>query len=295
MLKRAHFMKNQLLLILLLATVGENSMAQQSWALKPYVITLPRVTTTQQTNPTTVPQQAGNIVYNTDQQAVAVNNGTNWAYLNSGNDEYRNIKTFFYGQSIWSVPAGVTQIVVEAWGAGGGGGNLSRVNESISCRGGGPGGYLKRLLSVTPGISLTINVGNPGQGGLYGSRLPTSGTGTSIKGPSILLTAAGGGSYGSAGDFTGDTDGKFGATGEELVMSYQPRGGTDYVLNLKLGNGGVAYGGSPGGYGGQVALLNGATVLWFVDATFGSYPGGGGGCGYYTGGDGRQGFVIIRW
>src|SRR5207247_616307 len=50
----------------------------------------------------------------------------------------------------WSVPAGVTKLWVEAWGAGGGGG--------ASGTGGGGGGYSRRLIPVAPGDMLSIAV-----------------------------------------------------------------------------------------------------------------------------------------
>lgn len=57
------------------------------------------------------------------------------------------------------VPAGITQITVKAWGAGGAGGNY--VYDDI----GGGGGFVTGILNVTPGEQLTVVVGGGGQPG----------------------------------------------------------------------------------------------------------------------------------
>jgi hypothetical protein len=66
----------------------------------------------------------------------------------------------------WTVPAGVTQIKVKLWGAGGAGGG------DIMPDCGGGGGFASAVLKVIPGESLTIIVGAgglPGKGpGAYG-------------------------------------------------------------------------------------------------------------------------------
>ncbi|TAE23660.1 MAG: hypothetical protein EAZ91_21685 [Cytophagales bacterium] len=66
-------------LLLLLTSLGNSLFAQQTYALKPYAITLPRLTTAQQS--TSALQQAGNIVYNTDEQKMAIHNGSSWQYI----------------------------------------------------------------------------------------------------------------------------------------------------------------------------------------------------------------------
>jgi len=78
-----------------------------------------------------------------------------------------------------------------------------------------------------------------------------------------------------------------------------------------LSDGGTAYGvptGS-GGFAPTLALFNnvsnpasltnlvfyGSGVGGVLPSQDGSFPGGGGACGYYGGGDGANGLVIIRW
>ena len=283
------------------------AMAQQPFAIKPYAITLPRVTTTQQTNPGTVPQQAGNMVYNTDQQAVAVNNGTGWGYLGTGNmEEFRNGLVFNYdaqtNYKFWSVPAGITQIMTEIWSAGAGGSRYVNLgNGTITCKGGGGGGYIRKKISVTPGASLTIQIGNGGKGATANVGNASGGASGIYLNQATGIFAQGGYSNGAGGYGTYIANGLIadrtvdGGQGQDLVISYEPRGGTDYALTLKFGDGGSAFSVQQGGYGGQGTFLNAGTLLYQVEAKYGSFPGGGGGCGYQSGGNGADGLVIIRW
>lgn len=67
------------------------------------------------------------------------------------------------GTFSWTVPAGVTQLMLEAWGAGQGGGKKS----GTAVKGGDGGSYAKAMMTVTPGEVLTINVGAGGDGAPY--------------------------------------------------------------------------------------------------------------------------------
>ena len=63
----------------------------------------------------------------------------------------------------FTVPAGVTSITVECWGGGGAGG-AARGNPSAG--GGGAGGtYAYKVVTVVPGNTYTVTVGNGGAGG----------------------------------------------------------------------------------------------------------------------------------
>jgi hypothetical protein len=62
----------------------------------------------------------------------------------------------FTGFSQWVVPAGVTSITVEAYGAQGGG------------SAGGRGGLAKGTIAVTPGETLSVSVGTEAKGGVGG-------------------------------------------------------------------------------------------------------------------------------
>jgi hypothetical protein len=81
----------------------------------------------------------------------------------------------------WRVPAGVTHIIVELWGAGGGGGAGTEaiVAGTQSAGGGGgdgrSGSYLRASLALKPGETLTIRVGSAGAGGRAGPGGPHGG------------------------------------------------------------------------------------------------------------------------
>ena len=65
--------------------------------------------------------------------------------------------------STFMVPAGVTNLIVEAWGGGGGGG---RARGNPATGGGGAGGsYAKKSVAVVPLQSYTVTVGTGGIGG----------------------------------------------------------------------------------------------------------------------------------
>jgi hypothetical protein len=67
------------------------------------------------------------------------------------------------GSKLFTVPAGVTSITVEAWGGGGGGGNSNNSN-SNGGSGGGGGAYARSVLSVSPGQTFYGFVGAGGAG-----------------------------------------------------------------------------------------------------------------------------------
>jgi hypothetical protein len=71
----------------------------------------------------------------------------------------------------WTCPAGVTKILVEVWGAAGGGGSgVARCVYSLGCGGGvggngGNGGYNRSIISVVPGQTYSVEIGSGGLGG----------------------------------------------------------------------------------------------------------------------------------
>ncbi len=64
----------------------------------------------------------------------------------------------------WTAPAGITSVEVEVWGAGGGGGGY--IDWSSGAGGGGGGAYSKAIVSVVPGQTYTLNIGEGGSAGL---------------------------------------------------------------------------------------------------------------------------------
>ncbi len=300
-------MKTTLILLLLTLCMSRPVLAQQTWALKPYAVTLPQLTTAQQS--TSAPQQAGNVVYNTDQQKMAVHNGTNWQYVSTAPEasQFQNEKLFKYSTT-WVVPAGVTRIMAEVWGGGAGGPIYDyggSGNTTLIANGGGAGGYARGFMPVTPGSSLTLVVGIGGTGAFRSpSVYQTSGNNSYIlrnaNGDGLYVTGAY--YYGGAGGYASGTDLGFaadGGVGTNGTVSYGQKSMSEYILLIQCGNGGTAYGASRGGFGTQIASLNSSVLLYQsgdnTNAQQGSIPGGGGGCGYNYGGDGARGMIVIHW
>lgn len=189
--------------------------------------------------------------------------------------------TFSYtgGAQSYLVPAGVTSLQIEAWGAQGGTSN------------GGLGGYAKATITTTPGQTLQVNVGGAGgssgaggfngggndAGNMYGggggaSDVRQGGTALSNR---VVVAGGGGGGGGAVNPPNGGTGG--GTTGGSPPAG-GPYGGTQTVggsgdVSGSLGSGAVAYqaGGGGGGYYGGGA--DGSGIPY----------GGGGGSGYVSG------------
>ena len=182
----------------------------------------------------------------------------------------------FTSSGTWTVPADVTQITVEAWGAGGAGGG-STSNNAGGGSGGGGGGYCINVFTVTPGQTINYTVGAGGTG--------SNGNGTSGGTTLILsLQANGGGggvanmgTIGSGGTASGGTTNITGGSG------LKGKGNTG-------GNGGTGASGGAGGNG----VSNGK-------GESGRPPGGGGGGGEarratpYAGGNGANGQIKITY
>ncbi|MBQ4347291.1 MAG: hypothetical protein IJC39_02450, partial [Firmicutes bacterium] len=96
------------------------------------------------------------------------------------------------GTYSFKVPAGVTEIWVDAAGGGSGGSAGITTSSSSDLAGAGGGGgecVLGKKLSVSPGQVLTITVGAGGAGGKGSGGLSSGGGATSVGG---LLSLAGG-------------------------------------------------------------------------------------------------------
>jgi CshA-type fibril repeat protein len=210
----------------------------------------------------------------------------------------------------FTVPAGVTQLRVKVWGAGGGGSFGGFPGNSGG--GGGAGGFSTGSVTVAPDDRLTLSVGGGGSmnggsggygnGGAGGTSTNSGGTlGASGGGASgiwsdalhtIPLLVAGGGGGSGASSFNGfpGSGGSLGGGGgggltggDNGLPTYAGSGGTQ----LAGGSGASSTGcgtAAPAGtsyQGGAGGSYNGAN-------TPGSYevPGGGGGGGWFGGGGG---------
>lgn len=173
------------------------------------------------------------------------------------------------GAETWTIPTGVTSLVLEAWGASGAGGETTGCG---SGGGGGAGGYSKGTLSVTSNTPLYLNtgaVGGAGAGGGWAEYDAPGGAGGGASdiryGGSALanrkIVAGGGGGGGGGYD--------------------------DFVVDCYSGNAGGAGGGTNGndgsgscgnGIGGTQSSGDATGV-----GTAGGTASGGGGGGYYGG------------
>lgn len=212
--------------------------------------------------------------------------------------------TFNYTGAVqtYTVPAGVTRLKLEAWGAEGGQRTANRSTTVIS---GGRGGYAKGLLNVTPGQVLNIYVGGKGadissadnswggaaggyngggqggasstssynyQGGAGGGGASDIRLGGTALANRIIVGAGGGGGGGNAGGYAGGLDGRKGGDG---VSANNGGGGTQTAGGTVNSGSYTGASGSlgTGGYGGGGNISNGA---------------GGGGAGYYGGAGGTD-------
>lgn len=195
----------------------------------------------------------------------------------------------YNASGVFTVPAGVTSISVEAWGGGGGGGGRNNNGRS----GGGAGGnYVTATYTVNFGDHFTVTVGTGGSGG--------NGGGDGSKGnpswfgpagstePTAPLLADGG----NGGSGNSNTAG--------AAAAGDSRGGTTILGSAGIaGNAGTnpGYGGQGGNGGGTGGTSPGAQN----NGGNGTAPGGGGGGGYRTssgnrsGGAGAAGSVTITY
>jgi uncharacterized protein YhjY with autotransporter beta-barrel domain len=214
-------------------------------------------------------------------------------FFNSQSLAATNTFSFTGSNQTFTVPAGVTSITMEGFGAAGG-------DNEAGDGSGGNGGYLKSTITVTPGDVLTIVVGkgggindepfgDGGQGGTgarpFGNPAAGSGGGATYvensSNETLFVIGAGGGA-GGAGLMDQGADG---GAGGGLI------GGDGFVA---FGGGAPGEGGSQdsGGAGGgspgaSLAGGDGSNFLMRMDEG----GGGGGGAGYFGGGGGDSGFM----
>lgn len=211
---------------------------------------------------------------------------------------WAQVTTFAYTGSLqtYTVPAGITSIQIETWGAAGGTGLLGSS---------GRGARMVGTFMVTPGEVLNVLVGGVGIAGTY---VAGGGGGSFVwnSGSTLLIAAGGGGGGGftdiggtsfngiDASTTTNGTNGNSQAAGggvggnggtSSLSGTYAS-GGAGWNSN---GINGTIHGCSPNSTGGQRPLLGGAGGTGGGQAGAGGYGGGGGGnarCGAVGGGGG---------
>jgi hypothetical protein len=203
----------------------------------------------------------------------------------------------------FTVPAGVTQITVEAYGPGGGGGYGGNSNKYGGGGGGGGAYTINTTVPVTPGNSYTITIGNAGSGGTSVTQNGGNATATTATfDSSVTVTANGGygglsytnGKTGGGGGTGGTYAGGSGGTG---TNSGSGGGGGSAGTTSIGGNGSVPNAGTKGS-GGTIAGNGGSgSTSSIATGTNGSNYGGGGGGGTKnsTGGNGAGGYVVITY
>jgi hypothetical protein len=183
----------------------------------------------------------------------------------------------FTANGTFQVPAGVTTLRVDAYGAGGGGGG----GTSMANGGGGGGGaYSAGVVTVSPDAVLTIVIGGGGAGGLGGDTARTGSTGGAAKilDPSQVVIFSANGGKGGLGA-SGSTQGAGGAGG--AIGAF---GGIRHV-----GRNGDSSGGGGAGY-----LPIGFSLTFILNGKFGT-GGQGGPRPFWKGFTGLPGYILISW
>jgi hypothetical protein len=148
-----------------------------------------------------------------------------------------------------TIPAGVTSILVEAWGAGGGAGGSGYAGGPCGCfsggetyagaggGGGGAGGYVRNFVAVTPGLTYDVVIGAAGAGGTNGATPVgtysndgtggSAGTSSGIMQGTTWLIQAGAGAGGGGGIISNNGGGSGGAggTGDAGPNGFERDGG----------------------------------------------------------------------
>jgi hypothetical protein len=230
----------------------------------------------------------------------------------SGTGGFNGIQEFTQSGP-FTAPAGVTRILVEMWGAGGGvggsgggfeftgncgGGCGPLQNQICTCTlpcnggggaGGGSGGYSRAIVNVTPGATYNVVVGSSGQAGQFGVYPSTNATNGGAGGDSQIadsfssvLALAGGGQGGTAGtNPTGDPLAGTCGPGTNGQPGAGGTGGTGAGVISRSGTLGAAVGTS-----GATALPPSGSI---------SLPASTGVGGVGRPGSGGPGYILITW
>ncbi|WP_162789271.1 T9SS sorting signal type C domain-containing protein [Flavobacterium fluviale] len=201
------------------------------------------------------------------------------------------------------LPAGMDQVTVEAWGAGGAGG-AAMLGGGLARGGGGGGGgaYARGNISTIGFSSLSVVVGGVNLGGEGNG---TKGGDSYITGFTSVFNAPGG-PGGIANLLSGNPpSGVAGATGAlgnlATANGGSSGGGSNSLLSLGLSSGS---GGNGGNFGVGAGGAGGAGVASLIGANVNGNPGstyGGGGAGaasssnLRTGGNGARGHVNVTY
>ncbi len=198
--------------------------------------------------------------------AILVASCVSSAFAQLGIQEFTSSGTF-------TVPAGVTTLRVDAYGAGGGGGGGDPEGTEDQYGGvGGGGAYNAGVITVSPGEVLTITIGKGGAGGLSGNPggAGAAGGATKILNASKVVVFSANGGKGGQGE-TSTSDGTPGAGGAAGTF------------------GSIRHAGATGNYyGGEYNPVGYYRQEWFGG-------GGSGGGSVGNGQNGLPGYLLIAW
>lgn len=208
---------------------------------------------------------------------------------NIGKNEFFSSTT---GATTFTVPTGITKVYFELSGAGAAGGGPGGGNAGLPGGGGGAAGSCTGMIDVTGVSTLTYSIGAKGTGSVGGSG--TDGAYSYlVNGATVYCSAAGG----SGGDGAGNAG--TGGNATTTLSSVVTRQGQTGGMGLDAGTVGISGSGGSNPFGsGGPAVAGGASSVAGLNA-FGFGSGGGGGIGAAAGGnaggDGKSGFLRIRW
>ena len=151
----------------------------------------------------------------------------------------------------WTVPTGVTQITIEAWGAGGAGGFAGDYDRERPTGGGGGGAYAKSTVNVIPGSILNVTVG---RGGENPNGTARDGENSTVKNGSTTLVSAEGG---KSVDGKNNAQGAQGGQAANSIGTTQYSGGNGGNGDMGASSGAYSAGGGGGGSTGYIfGLIN---------------------------------------
>jgi hypothetical protein len=197
----------------------------------------------------------------------------------------------FRATGSWTAPAGVTRVLIEAWGGGGGGGGGSPAATGGG-GGGGAGAYQRGVVPVTPGTAYEVIVGQPGAAGEV-AKAGAAGSDTEFRDSTtgnLLYAVRAGRGGGSAGEPSNPGPGGAGGRGEPgagLARDGAAGGAGSVCPPAPLTPSTCLRPASGGG--------GGAATRGSVDLPAANGTGGAGGAGNATGRPGAPGYVILQW
>jgi hypothetical protein len=186
-----------------------------------------------------------NIIYG-PKTASGWGSGTTLSASSSGGSLTNTSFQVFDASGTFTVPAGITKIMVECWGAGGGAGSISGFAR------GGDGGYGKSIFTVIPGSSypVSIGLGGLGAGGAssFGSNLIVSNGGDYAINSSCIING-------------GSSTGSISITGQYGMYVYSTNSSISAPSCPQPGN--APGRGAQNANGSPVAGANGRVIVWW--------------------------------